>query len=73
MTSATESDRWQRFHAAVGGLPEDEQEVFHMAWYVGAEQKDIAAACCCSESTVKRLWKAAKSKVKAATDDPIVR
>jgi RNA polymerase sigma factor (sigma-70 family) len=73
MTSATESDRWQRFHAAVGGLPEDEQEVFHMAWYVGAEQKDIAAACCCSESTVKRLWKAAKSKVKAATDDPSVR
>ncbi len=73
ITSVTEADRWQRFHAAVDGLPEDEREVFQMAWYVGAEQKEIASALGCSESTVQRRWRRAKSKVEGATDDPSVR
>jgi RNA polymerase sigma factor (sigma-70 family) len=61
--SPTVMDRWSRFHAAVGDLPTDEQEVFHMVWYLGADQRTIAAMTGCSTRTVKRRWKEAVARI----------
>ena len=70
MTSATESDRWERFHAIVDRLPEREREVFDMAWYLGADQETIARTIGSSIPTVKRAWKSAKAMVAKQTDCP---
>jgi RNA polymerase sigma factor (sigma-70 family) len=70
MTSATESDRWERFHAVVDRLPEREREVFGMAWYLGADQETIARTIGSSVPSVKRIWKSAKAIVAAGTDCP---
>jgi RNA polymerase sigma-70 factor (ECF subfamily) len=70
MTSVTESDRWERFHAVVDRLPEREREVFGMAWYLGADQETIARTIGSSVPTVKRMWKTAKAIVAAGTDCP---
>lgn len=70
MTSARESEDWRRFHAAVDRLPEQEQEVFEMAWYLGADQKTIAKTLGYSVDQVKKLWKSAKANVSAATECP---
>lgn len=50
-------DRWEQFHAAVDALPEEEREVFRLAWYLGLEQRPIAQAIGVSERTVARRWR----------------
>lgn len=59
-------DRWTRLHGAADALPEEEREVFHMCWYLGLKQEEIAALLDCSVRTVKRRWEAAKEKLAAA-------
>jgi len=66
--SDTNIDRWTLFHEAIAGLPEDEREVFHLVWYLGADQKTIATLLDCSERTVKYRWRAAREAVRAALD-----
>jgi RNA polymerase sigma factor (sigma-70 family) len=61
-------DRWERFHEAVEGLTPEHKEVFRLAWYLGADQKTIAAIMGCSERTVKNYWRQAREAVKAALD-----
>lgn len=61
-------DRWTRFHEAIAALPEAERELFHLVWYVGADQKTIADLLECSPRTVKSRWRIAREKVKAALD-----
>lgn len=61
-------DRWSQFHAAVDGLPAESREMFHLVWYLGADQKTIARLLDCSERTVKTRWRAARDAVKAALD-----
>jgi len=61
-------DRWSRFHAAVDGLPAESREMFHLVWYLGADQKTIARLLDCSERTVKTRWRVARDAVKAALD-----
>ena len=53
-------DRWTRLHAAAEDLPEEERQVFHMCWYLGLKQEEIADLLGCSTRTVKRRWEAAK-------------
>lgn len=67
-TAAADSDldRWTQFHEAIGRLPEEEREVFHLVWYLGADQQTIAAILGCSERTVKYRWRAAREAVRAA-------
>ncbi len=67
-TAAADSDldRWSQFHEAIGRLPEDEREVFHLVWYLGADQRTIAALLGCSERTVKSRWRAAREAVRTA-------
>jgi RNA polymerase sigma factor (sigma-70 family) len=61
-------DRWERFHRAVEGLAAEQQEVFRLVWYLGADQKTIAAVMGCSERSVKTYWRQAREAVKAALD-----
>jgi RNA polymerase sigma factor (sigma-70 family) len=53
-------DRWTRLHAAADALPAEEREVFHMCWYLGLKQEEIAQLMGCSIRTVKRRWESAK-------------
>jgi len=64
----TSLDRWTLFHEAIASLPEEEREIFHLVWYLGADQKTIAALLDCSERTVKYRWRSAREAVRAALD-----
>ena len=59
-------DRWTLFHDAIGSLPEELREVFHLVWYLGADQKTIAGLLGCSERTVKSRWQDARETVRTA-------
>jgi RNA polymerase sigma-70 factor (ECF subfamily) len=59
-------ERWTRLHAAAEALSEDEREVFHMCWYLGLKQEEIAQLLGCSTRTVKRRWESAKQLLAAA-------
>lgn len=61
-------DRWSVFHDVIAGLPTEQREVFHLVWYLGADQKTIARLLECSERTVKNRWRAAREAVRAALD-----
>jgi len=65
----TSLDRWTLFHDAIARLPDDEREVFHLVWYLGADQKTIAGLVGCSERTVKSRWRAARETIRIALDD----
>ncbi len=62
----TDLDRWTVFQEAVERLPDDAREVFHLVWFLGADQKTIAGLLDCSERTVKTRWREAREAVKAA-------
>lgn len=66
---AADLDRWTRFHELASSLPPEEQDVFHLVWYIGASQAEIAALLDCSERTVRRRWDLAKQRFKAALED----
>jgi RNA polymerase sigma-70 factor (ECF subfamily) len=61
-------DRWEEFHLAIAGLPSDEREVVHLAWYLGADQSTIASVLGCSTRTVKSRWRSARGLIAAALD-----
>lgn len=61
-------DRWEEFHRAIADLPEEEREVVHLAWYMGADQRTIAAVVGCSTRTVKTRWRSAREHIAAALD-----
>jgi RNA polymerase sigma-70 factor (ECF subfamily) len=63
-------DRWEEFHAAVERLPDESREVFHLVWYLGADQKTIATLVGCSERTVKTRWREAREAIRTALDGP---
>ncbi len=61
-------DRWASFHEAIENLSPERREMFHLVWYLGAEQKTIARLLGCSERTVKNRWREARDAVKATLD-----
>jgi RNA polymerase sigma factor (sigma-70 family) len=61
-------DRWSVFHEVIAGLPAEQREVFHLVWYLGADQKTIARLLECSERTVKTRWREAREAVRKALD-----
>ena len=50
------------------GLPLEQREVFQFVWYLGADQKTIAALLDCSERTVKTRWREAREAVRNDLD-----
>ena len=57
-------DRWSAFHDAVESLDGEHRDVFHMVWYLGCDQRTIAAALGCSTRTVKTRWREAREAVR---------
>ena len=49
-------------------MPAELREVFHLVWYLNADQKTIAELLGCSERTVKSRWREAREAVRAALD-----
>lgn len=68
-TADPEIDRWTAFHDLAERLPAEEREVFELAWYVGADQAEVAAHLGCSVRTVKRRWDAVKRRIRDACGD----
>lgn len=60
--------RWALLHQAAATLPEEEREVFHLAWYLGLKQREIAGQLGCAVRTVKRRWESAKQLLADAMD-----
>jgi RNA polymerase sigma factor (sigma-70 family) len=63
---ADKLERWTQLHTMAGELPRGESEVFHLCWYLGLKQDEIARELGCSVRTVKRLWESAKKRLAAA-------
>jgi RNA polymerase sigma factor (sigma-70 family) len=51
---------WSEFHQLVERLPAEERDIFHLIWYAGLPQKDIAELMHISLPTVQRRWYAAQ-------------
>jgi RNA polymerase sigma factor (sigma-70 family) len=62
-------EKWTRLHASAEALPADEREVFHMCWYLGLKQEEIAELLGCSTRTVKRRWESAKQLLTGTASD----
>lgn len=54
-------DNWTRFHEAAAQLPDEERELFHLVWYMGAKQAEAARILGCSTRTIKRHWDSVKT------------
>jgi RNA polymerase sigma factor (sigma-70 family) len=54
---------WQEFHQAVGELPPQEREAFELCWYQELSQDEAAEILGVDKSTVKRRFRAARSKL----------
>lgn len=61
-------ERWTLFHEAIASLPAEHREIFHLVWYLDADQKTIASLLGCSERTVKSRWREARETVRAALE-----
>lgn len=59
-------ERWGIFQETVERLPDEAREVFHLVWFLGADQKTIASLLGCSERTVKTRWREAREAVRTA-------
>lgn len=49
-------EEWVRFHQLIEQLPRLEREVFHLLWYAGLPQSEVATLLGLSLSTVQRRW-----------------
>lgn len=67
--AAPDLDRWTALHEVAERLPAEEREIFDLAWYLGADQAEVAAHLGCSVRTVKRRWEAVKRRIRDACGD----
>ena len=59
-------DRWMAFHAAAAALAEEDRQIFDLAWFLGANQAEVAEHLGCSVRTVKRRWDEIKRQLRDA-------
>lgn len=62
-------DRWEQFHRAVEGLPEEQREVFKLVWYLGLDQQSAADTLGVSVRTVARRWQEAREEIRVSVSD----
>ena len=67
-------EAWTRFHQAAEQLPDEQREVFHLVWYGGLPQREIASLLGVSIPTVKRRLRSARLLLHAALqgESPLV-
>jgi RNA polymerase sigma factor (sigma-70 family) len=63
---ASPLEQWTALHQAIDELREPWREVFHLVWYMGADQQTVAKFLNVSTRTVKRYWREAREQVRAA-------
>lgn len=51
---------WTEFHEQVERLPEPERHVFHLLWYEGLSQIEVARLLGVTDRTIKNRWRSAK-------------
>jgi len=68
---AEQLGRWTRLHEAAAALPDESRELFHLAWYAGLRQDEIAAVLGVSLRTVKRRWEATKDLLRQVFPDAL--
>ena len=56
-------ERWEAFHAAIEGLPDEHREVFKLAWYLQLDQNAVAKTLGLSRRTVQRKWTEAQEMI----------
>ncbi len=61
-------DAWRDFHEQVERLPDKEREVFHLIWYDGLLQQEVASVLNVDLRTVKRHWQSARIMMHDALD-----
>jgi RNA polymerase sigma-70 factor (ECF subfamily) len=59
----TDLDGWTLFHAQVGKLPEEEQEVVNLLFYEALTQEEAAKVLGVSLRTLKRRWQSARCRL----------
>jgi RNA polymerase sigma factor (sigma-70 family) len=59
-------EQWAAFHTAVEALPPEFKEIFHLVWYMGADQKTVCELTGKPLRTVRRHWAKARDAVKAS-------
>jgi RNA polymerase sigma factor (sigma-70 family) len=70
--ATSELDAWTEIHAA-GILPKEIREVFHLIWYDGLEQREVADVVGVSEPTVRSRWQRARLAIHQALDGRLPR
>ena len=61
-------ESWAEFHDAIDRLPDIEREVFHLQWYGGLDQNDIASVLGISVPTVQRQLYRTRHFIRAASE-----
>lgn len=69
--TAESIDRWTAFHEAASRLPPEERRIFELAWFLGADQAEVARHIGCSVRTVKRRWEEIKVFLRDACGDEL--
>jgi RNA polymerase sigma-70 factor (ECF subfamily) len=59
---------WAEFHEAVGGLPQEERELFDVLFYQGLEQAEAATVLGVPLRTLKRRWQRARLALRRRMD-----
>ena len=59
----TDLDGWTLFHAQVGELPDEEQEVVSLLYYESLTQEEAAKVLGVSLRTLKRRWQSARCRL----------
>lgn len=59
----TDLEGWTEFHAQVGKLPEEEQEVVNLLFYEALTQEEAAKVLGVSLRTLKRRWQSARCRL----------
>jgi RNA polymerase sigma-70 factor (ECF subfamily) len=59
-------EEWSEFHQQIDALPDQEREVFHLLWYEGLDQSEVAQVLGIDVRTVKRRWRSAKLMIHQA-------
>ncbi|HRX79945.1 MAG TPA: sigma-70 family RNA polymerase sigma factor [Pirellulaceae bacterium] len=68
-TNAVPTEDMERFHAAVGELPDELCEVFKMSFYLDMKQDEIARVVDVSTKTIKRRFRNAKLQLAGLLSD----
>ena len=66
-----EAERYERLHAEVEALPEDERDVVELRWFHGLTESEVAEIVGASTRAVQRRWVRARLKLAQKLDEAL--